>query len=69
MQNLKLTDVVKRWIWVDAILIEQGAAPATLGELQSTLENAPRAEDAALLIIAMRSLRKQVFRVYQGGRA
>ena len=65
--TVKLTDFVQRWVSVDAILCDQNEPAATLGEINSTLENVDTNENAALLIIAMRLVSSQVFRVYQGG--
>ena len=61
-----LTDITHHWRTVDTSLADLGAAPATLGELRSTLENAPRPEDAALLIVAMRYVSANVLTVYEG---
>jgi hypothetical protein len=67
MTNVKLTDFVNRWVSIDALLSDQNESSPTLGEIRAAVENTSRDEDAALLIIAMRLVSSQVFRVYQGG--
>ena len=65
--DISLTYAVKHWREIDRILKERSAPPASLGEYRATLENAPRPEDAALLIIAMRLAKQNVLIVHQGG--
>jgi hypothetical protein len=48
------THMLIHWRRLDEILTKDGAAPATMQELRTAIEHTATAEDAALLIQAMR---------------